>query len=98
MDYPIAHNPSKSRFELTLEGKNAVVDYFLNNDIMTITHTYVPQALEGRGIGSALAGYVLDYAKKNGLKVIPACSFIRVYLDRHPEYQILRVDNLKTGE
>ncbi len=98
MDYPIVHNPSKSQFELTIEGKNAVVDYFLSNDTMTITHTYVPHALEGRGIGSALAGYVLDYAKKNGLKIIPACSFIRVYLDRHPEYQILRVDNLKTGE
>ncbi len=98
MDYPIVHNPSKSRFELTLEGKNAVVDYFLNNDIMTITHTYVPKALEGLGIGSALAGYVLDYAMENGYKVIPACWFIQVYLDRHPQYQILRVDNFKKEE
>ena len=98
MDYPIVHNPSQSQFELPIEGKNAVVDYFLSNGIMTITHTYVPQALEGRGIGSVLAGFVLDYAMENDFKVIPACWFIRRYLDRHPQYQILRVDNVKTEE
>jgi hypothetical protein len=93
MDYPIVHNPSKGQFELTIEGKNAVVNYFLSNDTMTITHTYVPHALEGRGIGSTLASYVLNYAMENHFKVIPACSFIRVYLDRHPQYAPLRMDN-----
>jgi hypothetical protein len=98
MDYPIIHNASKGRFELTMEGKTAVVDYFLNKEVMTIIHTYVPRGLEGRGIASALAKHILDYAVENEMQVIPACSFIQVYFEKHPEYKILRVDNFKTGE
>jgi predicted GNAT family acetyltransferase len=97
MDYPIVHNASKGRFELTIEGKTAVVDYFLNKEVMTVIHTYVPRGLEGRGIASALAKHVLDYAVENEMQVIPACSFIHAYMDRHPAYQTLRVDNHKKG-
>ena len=53
------------------------------------THTGVPTALEGRGIGSALAKAGLEYAQAEGLAVVPLCSFIRAYIDRKPEYQPL---------
>ncbi|MCY1382812.1 GCN5-related N-acetyl-transferase [compost metagenome] len=50
-------------------------------------HTIVPPELEGKGIASTLAKYVLEYAKDNTLKVKPYCPFINAYIDRHPEYQ-----------
>lgn len=98
MKSPIVHNQKENQFEWKMNGKSAVVDYFLNNNIMTITHTYVPRSLEGQGIGAALAKQALDYALENGMKIIPACSFIQVYLARHPEYKVLQVDNRKEGD
>jgi predicted GNAT family acetyltransferase len=49
-------------------------------------HTRVPGELEGQGYGGALAKAALDYARANGLKVIPTCPFVSAYLRRHKEY------------
>ena len=57
--------------------------------LIIYTHTEVPDALEGRGIGSKLARTVLDYARAAHLAVVPSCPFIRAYIARHPEYQDL---------
>ncbi len=56
---------------------------------IVFTHTGVPPALEGRGIGSALAKTGLEYARANNLEVVPLCSFVRGYIERKPEYQDL---------
>ena len=50
-------------------------------------HTIVPPELGGRGVGSALVKYILDYAAQNHLKVRPDCPFVKAYIDKHPEYQ-----------
>jgi len=46
----------------------------------------VPRVLEGRGIGSKLVRATLDQVRSEGLKVVPRCSFVRAYMERHPEY------------
>ncbi len=79
-------NEHEQRFEIVVEGQRSVLDYELENGTMVFTHTGVPPALEGRGIGTALAKAGLEYARTKKLRVIPACSFIRVYIKRHPEY------------
>ncbi len=89
MSYPVKNNPDLNRFELTAEGKVAVVEYELEEGEIALLHTEVPPQLEGRGIGSELAKYVLDYAKQHDLKVKPYCPFIRSYIERHPEYKEL---------
>lgn len=50
------------------------------------THTGVPPAYEGQGIASALVKEGLAYARKEGYKVVPLCSFVAAYIKRHPEY------------
>lgn len=82
-------NEQAKRFEITVEGKKSVLDYERDGDRIIFTHTGVPRELEGRGIGTALAKAGLEYAKTNGLRVVPACSFIRIYIKRHPEYEAL---------
>lgn len=89
MNENISQNITENRFELVMEGKTAIVEYTLSGDGITFLHTEVPPQLEGRGIGSALAKYVLEYAKSNQLKVSLQCPFIRSYIDRHPEYSYL---------
>lgn len=85
-DVRVSDNPEKKRFETTVEGLTAFVEYIRRGDTIWFTHTKVPAELEGRGIGSALAKYVLDYATTNSLKVVPACAFIEDYIGSHPEY------------
>ena len=83
---PITLNTARHRFELTVDGATAYVAFERSGDVITFTHTIVPEALGGRGIGSALARHVLDYAAEHRLRVCPQCSFIRGYIAKHPEY------------
>ena len=89
MSYAITNNTETNQFELTTEGKTAIVEYELEDNQIAFLHTEVPPQLEGRGIGSALAKHVLEYAKEKHLQVKPYCPFIRTYIERHPEYQSL---------
>lgn len=80
--------PERSRYEGVIDGSSeeAVVAYTLENGVMTFTHTEVPEALEGQGVGSALVRYALDDARKRGLRVIPHCPFVGGFIRKHPEY------------
>ena len=42
-------------------------------------------------LGTALVRAALDWAAAEGLKVRPSCSYVRVYMQRHPQTQTLRV-------
>lgn len=89
MSYDIRHNESESRFETTVDGETAVVEYYVEGDTITYTHTIVPEPIGGRGIAQQLAKSALDHARGNNLKIVPQCSFIRTYIQRHPEYEDL---------
>jgi predicted GNAT family acetyltransferase len=52
---------------------------------MTLPHTEVDPGVGGQGIGTALVAGVLDAARERGLHVLPYCSFIRHYIQQHPE-------------
>ncbi|MCM2275341.1 MAG: N-acetyltransferase, partial [Candidatus Didemnitutus sp.] len=54
------------------------------------THTLVPPQLRGRGLAEALVRRALDDARAAGRKVVPACSYVDVFIQRHPDYQALR--------
>lgn len=89
MPYEVAHDRNGSRFTVTHEGLTAELNYRLSGDEMIITHIGVPRQLEGRGIGSLLAKTGLDYARQEGMGVVPICSFARRYIDRNPQYASL---------
>jgi predicted GNAT family acetyltransferase len=83
--FQIDHLPDRGRFQTQVEGRLCVADYRLDGDVMAVTHTEVPPALQGRGIAAALVQALLDHAQANGLKVRPLCSYARAYMGRHPE-------------
>src|SRR5215212_5942193 len=82
----VLKNEAADRFEVAADGALATLTYYERGDHITLVHTEVPAALEGKGIGTMLARAAFDYAKNAGLRVIPACSFIRSFLERHPAY------------
>jgi predicted GNAT family acetyltransferase len=87
----VRHEADEHRFVVEQDGQTAELTYRGGTDgsAIVFTHTGVPSALEGRGIGSALAKAGLEYARENNLEVVPLCSFVRGYIERKPEYQSL---------
>lgn len=85
----VLHNQAASRFEATVEGLPCVADYSLRGDIVTFTHTEVPASLQGRGIAAALVRTALDWCAEQELRVVPACSYVRGYMQRHQDTQRL---------
>ena len=88
----VRHNPVDTRFEIEMDGAMAVLEYEIDGGKFIATHTGVPFALEGRGIASRLARAALEYARAHELKVVPLCSFMAGYIQKHPEYQDLLED------
>jgi predicted GNAT family acetyltransferase len=89
MEYNVVDNKEKSRFEIELDGDFAHVDYRWYHEKLAIMHTEVPEANEGKGIAAIMVKHVLDYARKEGLKILVYCPYTAKYIKRHPEYQDL---------
>jgi uncharacterized protein len=85
----VIHNPRAGRFEFQKDGFLAVLEYQLSGGKIVFTHTGVPEALGGQGIGALLARAGLDYARDRSFAVEPRCSFIAGYIQKHPEYKSL---------
>ena len=85
MTAEVHHNESAHRFEIRLDGHIARADYRIVDGVMHIFHTEVPVEFEGRGIAASLVRAAIEHAREHGLKVMPACSYVRSYMRRHPE-------------
>ncbi|MCL2790191.1 MAG: N-acetyltransferase [Desulfobulbus sp.] len=84
-------NELMKRFELSVEGNTAVLDYVEQGDsVLVFTHTFVPSELRGRNIAAILTRYALEDASRQGKKVVPQCSYVAVFMDRNKEYADLR--------
>ena len=93
-DLTVRDNEEKHRFEIDLgDGTFAVADYKLVPGSIVFTHTEVPEAHEGHGIGTKLIEFALASARERGLQVIPICPFVRAYIQQHREEQDLLSDH-----
>lgn len=85
----VENDVANQRFVVRQDGQVAVLVYQLTTGRIAFLHTSVPAALEGRGLGGALARHGLEHARTHNLAVLPYCPFVRGYIERHPEYQAL---------
>lgn len=85
----IRNNLEAQRFEATIDGQLAVCDYRRQGGLLVLPHTLVPPALQGHGIAAQLVKSALDWARAEGLKVRPVCSYVAAYMRRRPETQDL---------
>ena len=86
----VRDNPERRRFEIDLgDGTFAIAEYTLRPGKIMFTHTEVPEAHEGKGIGTTLIRFALDAARERGMKVIPICPFFAAYMQKHAEVQDL---------
>jgi predicted GNAT family acetyltransferase len=85
----VRNNTELHRFELDVDGHLAVAYYRPSPGLITFTHTEVPPALGGRGVGSTLVHGALELVRAQGLKVASKCPFVSAYLGKHPEFNDL---------
>lgn len=95
-DGQFALNEANRRFEMKVEGHIVFVEYILNKDnIMFLTHTEVPVAIEGKGIGSMIVLKALEYIKAHNYTLAPLCPFVAKYVRKHPEWMSILAEGYK---
>ena len=93
MDIKVEHLPEKHMFYAIVDGKESMMQYrILNATTWDYAHTFVPGALRGRGIASAIIKFALDYAREHHIKVKPNCPKVQSYLEQHHEYDDMLVE------
>ena len=85
----VVHNEKAQRFEAAVAGGIAHADYRRTGKVLHMVHTEVPPEAAGGGVASKIVKAALDYAAANGLAVFPTCTYVRGYMQRHPETHAL---------
>jgi uncharacterized protein len=90
MEPTVTDAPDHSRYEIRdgdrLLGQAA---YQRRGSQVVFTHTEVDDSAEYSGLGSRLVRSALDDVRARGETVVPMCSFVAGWIQRHPEYQDL---------
>jgi len=55
------------------------------DDQIMIDHTEVDASLEGTGAAKELLATAVDYARKNALKIVPLCPYVKHQFEKEPE-------------
>ena len=88
----VTHLAERERYRADLieDGSDPVevgyIDYTQDGDHLALTHTVIYDRWGGRGFAGELVKQVLDDVKANGQQVVPVCSYVVRYLEKHPEY------------
>ena len=61
--------------------------YIRLGENMTIDHTRVFDGYEGQGIARQMVLAAVDFARANGRKIIPLCSYAQAFFARNAEYR-----------
>lgn len=79
-------NEDERRYEARIGTEIiGVIPYQAEPGRLTLIHTEVEPAFEGKGVGSRLVAGALEDIRRRGLSLVPVCPFVQAYLRRHPE-------------
>lgn len=88
MGYKIIHDEKNHKFTVTIDNLESHLSYSNEGEnIVDFYSTFVPRELRGKGIAALLVEEGLRYAAENNLHVIPSCSYVNAYVQRHEEYK-----------
>ncbi len=77
-----------NKFYKVVEGLESHLEYETHEPATVVFyHTYVPEELRGQGLAKELIKEGLDWAISENMDIIPACSAVRVFIERNPEYK-----------
>ena len=85
--YTLLHDAAARRYFFEIDGHRAYIEYEERPGALALTHTIVPEELRGGRIAAALTQAVLEELRTRGLRIVPECSYVVRYIERHPEWQ-----------
>ena len=87
MEPTVTNAPDADRYEIR-DGDRLLghADYQRDGSTFVFTHTEVDPDAGQSGLGSTLVRAALDDVRAQGGSVVPQCSFVRGYTDKHDEY------------
>jgi predicted GNAT family acetyltransferase len=85
-DIELKDNKTQHALEMWVEGQRSFIGYELEGDKVYLMHTEVPEEQTGKGIATELVEKAFTYLEEKDLKVVPACSYVRAFLKRHPDW------------
>ena len=90
METTVTDAPEDSRYEIR-DGERllGIAAYQRSGNQVVFTHTEVESGDEHHGLGGELVRGALDDVRSRGESIVPMCSFVRGWVERHPEYRDL---------
>lgn len=84
----VIDNPDESRYEgWSGDALVGLADYRpAGEGVVAIPHTEVDPSRQGQGIAGLIVKFALDDLRDRGTRVIPACPYVRHWIEQHPEY------------
>ena len=97
-DYELIDNEERHQYEFHIGKYVPKIKYIkTKNGEIYLTHTEVPVALEGKGVGSQLAEKVLKDIEKQELRLVPLCPFVAGYIQKHPDWRRIVMRGINIG-
>ncbi|HWA65851.1 MAG TPA: GNAT family N-acetyltransferase [Mycobacteriales bacterium] len=79
--------PERHRFEIFMDDERVGLLIYRDQGVVrSFDHTEIDPAHERRGLAATLVRTALDAARAEGLRVVPACSYVAAFIERNPEY------------
>lgn len=73
-----------------MEDQVTFVEYIINKQgIIFLTHTEVPQKLQGQGIAFDMISEVLAEVEERNLQLVPLCPTVAEYIRRNAQWKRL---------
>lgn len=87
MSTDLSHEPDASRYVLRVgDVIGALVDYTVNGDAISFTHTFTQPSMRGKGYAADVVAFAVDDVEQNSTRhIVPMCWYVAQWFDRHPE-------------
>jgi predicted GNAT family acetyltransferase len=83
----VSDRPEHDRYEITMDGELAgFLTYRRDEAGYSFLHTEIVEQYGGQGLASRLVRSALDTARSQRVGVLPFCSSVRRFVQRHPDY------------
>jgi predicted GNAT family acetyltransferase len=88
-DVALTDNKAAHNFEFIVDNHWSFIDYVIKHEHVYLIHTEVAPELEGKGVASAMVTKTLEYIENENRKIVPRCSYVLDFLEKHPEWKRL---------
>lgn len=79
--------PEQHRYEISVDGVRAGLAAYRDiGDQRDFHHTEIDKAFGGQGLATKLIAAALADTRSAGKRIVPTCSFVEAYVEKHPEY------------